>query len=381
MITRPCYSFREQAQRSLTFPDGLDQQSIMDRALESAADNIDAQLHRKFYPDDGTRRFDWPNFQYETPWTFSLGRQDLVVLTQIQSPGNSGGSGGVTIPLWQVLLEPVNKKRGFPYTRIELDRSTVAAWGTAPTPQHSIWATGTWGFGADADQVATLAASVASGDTTVTVSDGSKCGPGDVLILGYGRGVAPFPAFLGTAGAVAPYTGERMICYDRAYVATGLTQTGGGCTTDNAADNALAVTGSGALNAGEVVVLDQERMLILQITGGVATVRRGFDGTVLAAHSGAAVYAGRQLSVIRAELGTAAGSYSAPAAVYKHRVPALVRDISIGESVNQALQEGAGYARTVGSGEGQMPAPGVGLADKWDEAMTAYGRKARSGAI
>ena len=45
------------------------------------------------------------------------------------------------------------------------------------------------------------------------------------------------------------------------------------------------------------------------------------------------------------------------------------------------LQEGSGYARTVGQGETAMPAPGIGLAEKWDEARTTYGRKARMATI
>ena len=62
-------------------------------------------------------------------------------------------------------------------------------------------------------------------------------------------------------------------------------------------------------------------------------------------------------------------------------MPPLVRDLSIGEAVNQVLQEGTGYARTVGTGEAAHPAPGQDLASKWDEAMTAHGRKARKRAV
>lgn len=381
MISRPCYSFREETQRSIDFVDGVDQQAAMDRALMSAADNIEGEFHRDFYPWDGTKFFDYPNYSYAEPWRLHLGRHDLVCLTQLQSPGNSGGSGGVSIPLWQVLLRPANPWRGFPRTSIELDRSTAAVWNPGATPQNAIWATGTWGFTADADQACTLAANVGSSDQVITVSDGSKCGPGDVLILGYGRGSAPFPAFLGTAGAIAPYLGERVIAYDRSFVTTGLTQSGTGCQSDAAADNALVTSGSGSLNAGEVILLDQERMLVEQVTAGVATVRRGWDGTVLALHDAAAVYAGRQLSVIRAELGTAASAYSSGAAVYRHRPPSLIRDLAIAEAVNQVEQEGSGYARMTGGGEAAMPAPGVALADKWDECRTRFGRKARISAI
>ena len=65
----------------------------------------------------------------------------------------------------------------------------------------------------------------------------------------------------------------------------------------------------------------------------------------------------------------------------RHRVPPLVRDLAVAEAVNQVLQEGSGYARTIGSGADAHPAPGADVASKWDEAVTAHGRKARSRAI
>ena len=59
----------------------------------------------------------------------------------------------------------------------------------------------------------------------------------------------------------------------------------------------------------------------------------------------------------------------------------LVRDLSIAESSGQLLQEGSGYARTVGSGEAASPAPGVALMDKWAEVRARHGRKARYRAV
>jgi hypothetical protein len=89
------------------------------------------------------------------------------------------------------------------------------------------------------------------------------------------------------------------------------------------------------------------------------------------------VYAFRQFSVLRGQLGTTASTYSNGAAISKHRVPPLVRDLAIAEAANQVLQEGSGYARTVGSGEAAHPAPGISLMDKWDECRTRHGRKVR----
>lgn len=376
-IWRPCYSNRTENQMAVDFKPGLDVNAALDRAAMSAAENIDGQFHRVFYPSDDTRWFDWPNQggegggQYAEPWRLWLDDNDLACMTALVS-------GGVSIPLTAIYPGPVNNPRkGRPfYSRIELDRAQSYAFGNnAQSPQLSIAITATWGYGADADPAGTLAANVGSSDATLTVSDGSKAGPGDLIALGYGRG--PAPGQLPYAAGIAPFLGERVLVTDVTAVATGLTQAGGGVTTISNADQALSTTGSGSLNAGEVIVLDQEDMLVEQVVGGVATVRRAWNGTTLAEHSGATVYAFRQFSVLRAQLGTAAASYASGAAVYRHRIPQLVRDLSIAESSGQLLQEGSGYARTVGSGEAAVPAPGVSLADKWAEARARHGRKAR----
>jgi len=375
-IWQPCYSNRYEVQRALDFAPGVDANAQTDRAMMSAAENIYGQFHRVFYPYDGTRWADWPNQgewgggQYADPWKLRLNDNDLVCMTQLQS-------GGVTIPLTAVFLRPTdNWQKGMPFTHFELDRSQSYTFGNAAqTPQNSISMTGTWGYGADADPAGTLAAEVGTGDSTITVTDGSQAGPGDLVVLGYGRGSTTASAPY--AGSIAPYLGERILITDVTAVATGLTQAGSGCTTDETSDIALSTTGTGALNVGEVLVLDQEQLLVEQVVAGVATVRRAFAGTALQDHSGATVYAFRQYSVLRAQLGTSANSYALAAAVVRHRVPQLIRDLSIAESEVQLLNEGSAYARTVGSGESATPAPGVGLMDKWAEARARYGRKGR----
>ena len=375
-VNRPCLCNRDDVKRALDI-EGITatSNSRIDRALCTVADTIEGQMHRVFYPTDKSRFFSWPNYQYAYPWTLWFEQWDLVCATAIESPR------GTAIPLWQVFLEPVERKPGFPFESMELDRSTNVGWGMGPTPQHSIYVTGTWGFGADTDPAGTLTAGIGTSDATISVSDSSLSGVGDVLILDPGTAAAPFPLFPGTAGAVGAPTGERVLVTGRSAVATGLTQSGAGCSSAGSDDSSLATTGSGTLNAGEVIILDQERMLVQEVIGGIATVKRAWDGTYLAAHSGAAVNAYRQLSVLRGQLGTAAASHSTSAVVARHRVPSLIRDLSIAECLNQVLQEGSGYARTVGSGETAMAAPGAGLAEKWDEARATYGRKARKMAI
>jgi hypothetical protein len=378
-VTTPAYCSREDAQQSIDFTDGITTtiQAKTDRAIQDAARNIEGHLHRLFYPQDITKWWDWPNYQRADPWRLWLDRNDLLCLT-------SFSSGGIAIPLNTCFLRPANPRPGFPYTSIELDRSSGSTFGGgSATPQNAIQGTGTWGFTADADPAGTLAAAVATaGQATITVSDASQMGVGDLLIIGYGRGTPAFPGdTLGHAGTIAPYLGERVLVSDRSAVDTGLAQSGSGCSTGLNSDNALAVTGTGTLNQGEVILLDQEQMLILSVVAGVAMVQREWNGTQLQTHESAEIYAYRSLSVLRGFLGTTAVTWPMGEAVWKHRVPSPVRDLAIAESANRTLQEGAGYSRTVGSGEGAMPASGAALADLWDEVVTEYGRKVRSRVI
>jgi hypothetical protein len=375
-LNRPAYCNRDDVKRALDI-EGITATSNtrIDRALGTVADTIEGQMHRVFYPLDKSRFFSWPNYQYAYPWTLWLEQWDLICMTALESPR------GTAIPLYQVFLEPVERKPGFPFESLELDRSTNVGWGMGPTPQHSIYVTGTWGFSADTDPAGTLTAGIGTSDATISVSDSSLSGVGDVLVLDPGTAAAPYPTFPGTAGAVGAPTGERVLVTGRTAIATGLSQSGAGCTTASSEDNTLATTGSGTLNGGEVIILDQERMLVQDVIGGVATVKRAWDGTYLTAHYGVAVNAYRQLSVLRGQLGTTAVSHSSSATVARHRVPSLIRDLSIAECLNQVLQEGSGYARVVGGPDTAMPAPGMGLAEKWDEARATYGRKARKLAI
>lgn len=375
-VTTPCYCNRDDVARALDFKPSQLVISRIDRAMQSAARNIEGHLKRKFYPQDRTLFFDWPNYQYADPWRLWLNQQDILAMTSLQSPL------GTPIPLNQVFLEPVNKEAWEPYTSIQLDRSSNAAWGTAPTPQHSIVAAGTWGYTAEQDPAGTLAAAVATTTaTTITVSDASLCGVGDLLILDPGRGAAPFPSALGYAGAIQPYTGERVLITDRAAVDTGQAQIGSGCSTALDSDQALLVADGTKIHPGEVLLLDQERMFVEEVNGNAVTVERAWDGTTLETHTGADILAYRLLTVIRGYLGTAAATHAQGAAVARHRVPSLVRDLAIAESEDRILQEPSGYARMAGSGDAARPAPGAGLADLWDEAMTVHGRKDRIRAI
>jgi hypothetical protein len=381
-VWEPCYCSREDAQRAIDFKDGItaEIQGKTDRAIQSVSRNIEGHLHRLFYPDDGVRWEDYPNYQRVSPWELFLDgiSKQILCLTAFSS-------GGVGIPLNTCFLRPANKRYGFPWTKIELDRSSGSTFGgNSQTPQNAIMMTGTWGFTADADPAGSLASAVTSSTDPILVTDASQMGVGDLLILGYGRGEAPYPDdTLGHAGTIAPYVGERVLVSDRQAADTGLQQSGDGCSTVSSSDTQLAWTGSGNPPCqGEVLLLDTEQMLVQMVSAaGVATVERAWNGTVLQAHSGAEIWAYRSLTVQRGFLGTAAAAWDSGTAVYRHRVPQMIRDLAIGEAVNRLLQETAGYSRMVGSGDAARPASGMALADLWEECRTEYGRQARSRAI
>lgn len=353
-VSRVCYCTREDVKAAPDFAETSRGNARIDRAIQSVSDIIDGEMKRFFYPLDATFKFDWPNWQAAPPWKLYLNRWDLQSVTAVQSPP------GTVIPLASVILYPANRVDGWPYTRIELDRSTSAIWAAASTPQLSIQITGTWGFTVNTDSAGTLAAAISSTSaTSMTVSDGSLLGVGDLAII----------------------DSERLLVQGKATVTTGQTNVSG-ATSASAADNAITVTDGTKVNVGEVLLLDSERLLVDDVTGNVVTVRRAWDGTVLATHSTATTLnAYRLLTVARGQCGTTAATHLISTAVLRHRPPGPIRDLAIAESVNRVLQETSGYARTVGEGDSARPAPGVALADLWAEAETTYRRKARIRAV
>jgi hypothetical protein len=349
LISRVAYCTRDQVKSALDIKETARVNEQVDRAIVAASENVEGFMHRRFWPEDGTRYFDWPNFQYAYPWRIWFDQYDLVVATQVTT-------GGQVIPLGDIFFEPVNKQASRPYEYMELDRSTNVSFGVGPTPQHDVAITGTWGFGATTDPAGTLTANIGSSDTALTVSDGSQVGVGNLLVI----------------------DSERILVQERANSSTGQTNLSG-VTTAERNDQVITVTNGAAVNLGEVLQIDGERLLITDVTGNSVTVIRAWDGTTLAAHSAATtLYASRTLTVSRGLGGTTAASHTSTTAVGRHQVPAMIRNLTLAESINSVLQEQSGYARMVGSPDMAIAAPGFALAELWEEARTNYGRKSRT---
>ena len=344
-VSRPTYASRESVKTRLDVKLTARADQVVDDAVEAAADQADRLCHRVFYPTVATRYFPWPDRKYPTAWILWLDSDELISVTSLTS-------GGTAIAAADYLLEPANA--GPPFTRIELDRSGSAAFGGSNTPQRDVTVAGTFGYGADEASAGTLAEVLDSSETSVDVSNSAAVGVGDLIRV----------------------DSERMLVTDKATVDTG--QNTAGALTASKADVSLTVADGTQFGAGETVTVGSERMRVDEITGNVLTVTRAWDGSVLAAHgSGTDVYAPRTLTVARGAYGTTAATHTSSSAVYRHVAPAQVRRFVRAFAEDSVLQEFAGYARVVGSGDNERQASRAGVNAVRNELYRDYARKLR----
>lgn len=323
-MTTPWYATREDVMRALDSKPTARNSAQIDRALQSASRDVEALCHRVFYPRIDTKYFDWPNPQSGRPWRLWLDDSELISLTALSS-------GGTAISTADVLLEP--NRTGAPYNRIELNIGSNAAFGGGNTYQRDITITGLFGYRNDETTAGTLAGALASTTATTLTVD------------------APAAAALGV-GSILRVDSERMLVTSRAMADTG--QNLGGSGLDAQAKTvAVTVTNGSQFAVDEVLLIESERMLIIDIAGNTLTVKRGWDGSVLAAHAaGVDIYASRTLTVERGALGTAAATHLTAAPVLRWDPPGLVRDLVIAEAIGRLTSETSGYTRAVRAGDG-----------------------------
>jgi hypothetical protein len=349
-LSAPVYCTRENVKSALDSAETARNNDLVDRAIETARDSVDGLLRRRFTPWVGTRHFRWPNPGSPTSWRLWLDRDELVSLTSLTA-------GGTTISTADVFLEPAND--GPPYRSIEVDQSSSAAFASTATSQRAIAVTGTFGYRADEETVGSLAGNLAA-STTATASitwTTARIGVGDLLHI----------------------DDERMLVTERTMVDS--TQDNPTLTA-SMADVSVAVTNGTAFAVEEIILIGSERMRIVDIAGNTLTVKRAWDGTVLAAHSpGGNIYTLTGVTLLRAQCGSTLAAHSTSAAITRHVVPALVRDLAVAYALNQLGQESSGYARTVGAGENQQEATGKGLKVLQSDALEAHGRQLLARAV
>ncbi len=343
------YATREDVKSALDFKETARNNGQVDRAIDSASRAVEGLLNRRFYPWTGTRYFDWPNLQYARSYRLWLDADELVSVSTL-------ASGGVTISPSDYFLYPPND--GPPYDRIELDLSANATFGTGSTHQRDVAVTGVYAGCALTETPAGLTAeALDSSETGIDVTDSGVIGVGDILKVESERMVV---------------TGKTMI--DTTVAFTGL-------ASASAADDTLAVADGTLFSVGEVLRVDTERVLIVDIATNTLVLKRAWDGTRLAAHTSGTLYAPRRLTCERGALGTTAASHSTSAALVKHVVPGLIKNLCIAYALNSILQEGSGFARVAGSGENQKEFTGRGIKALENDAKAAYGRRARTVAV
>lgn len=329
-------------------PTALDALRV-DRAIETARDDVERLCRRRFYNVITTYRWDWPNNQLAAPWRIWF---DQVELADVTTTVPVVTSGGHVITAANIFWGPWNYSP--PYSYIELNRATTAAFGVSTTPQQDVSILGNWGYWTQVTSAGSLAAAITdTSGTSVTVTSGNSPGVGDVMIV----------------------DSESMLVRDRAFTSTGQTQVSG-AATDKASDVSLTVSG-GTYSAGEVLLLDSEQMLVISAAGSVVTVKRAWNGTVLATHSGATIYAARLLTVSRGFGGTTAATHSNAAAVNISVIPAGVKALAVAEAVNTIQQETSGYSHQIGETGATMTITGGQLDDLRDRVYRQFGRKGR----
>lgn len=319
------------------------------RVLQSATDSVETLLARRFYPEIRTQTFRWYDElgTVDQPWAIWLDRHEVTAVTSVTT-----GADNSVIPPSGYFLKPDD---GAPYTHLELDTEGSFTFDTRAAYQNSITIAGTFGYWDKTAPAGTLVGSIDNSTTSITASDGSKVGVGDLLSIG----------------------SERVVVTGRSWIDSGETLT---ADASAAGSDSITVSDGTVFNADEIVMVDSERMLITDITGDVLTVKRAWNGSPLAAHSTSArVYVSRALTVTRGVLGTGAASHTDGGALAKFYVPDLVRDLTIAEAMAQLIQERTSYARTIGAGEGEREVRGVGLADLRERAVCSYGRKKGTG--
>ncbi|HEX6968894.1 MAG TPA: hypothetical protein VF174_08830 [Micromonosporaceae bacterium] len=348
-ITRPTYATREMVQRAADIKKAAYTSAQIDRALESASESVEGILHRHFYPLTATRYFDWPNFQYARPWRIWFDQHDCVSLSSFTA-------GGTTVASTDYFLRP---DHGPPFTHLEIDLESSASLSAGATHQRALAGTGVWAYDSNTTPAGILAEALDLSETAVDISDASLIGVGDVILV----------------------ETERMLVTNKTMRDTGVNIDSGDSLTAAASD--VGITVSSATNmptVDEVILIDSERMLVVDVSGTLMTVKRAYDGTVLATHAANAdIYALRTLTVTRGALGTTAATHADTTAITRHVYPALVRDFTLAMALDQLTQESSGYAR--GAGESAREQLGTGLDGLRKRAEQAHGRKARSRAV
>lgn len=307
--------------------------SVLDAEIEAASREIDKLTGRRFIPITATRRYAWPAPFPRAAWMLMLD-DDLLSVSALTRDDDTA----TAIAATDYFLEPGND--GPPYAWIEIDLSSSAYFSQQNTHQRAIRVTGSWGYSSDTAAAGTVSSGLASDATATSLvcSDASKVDVGDTLLC----------------------ESEQLFVSERA--TAGTTADLNDTLTASVSDVTVTVTNGALVKAGEVILVDSERMLVQSTTGNDLTVQRAYEGTALAAHStGTSVYAFRTLTVTRGVNGTTAATHANSTALSKYQPPADVRQLCRALALQRLSLNQGGWMGVLGSGENSIEVRGQAL--------------------
>lgn len=309
---------------------GARQNKVIDRNIEAASEAVELMLRSRgvtsFIPITQTRLYPWP--QYAGRNTILDLDGDLLAVTALLSEAQD--TSPTTIAAADYFLEPVNQP---PYRRIEIDRSSTSGFAAGDTSQRSISVAGRWAYSENTKTAGTVTSGLAAdaAATSFVCSNSSLIDVGDTLLI----------------ETEQVFVSERSTVDVGKNLAAGLNQDIGGVTVTMEAAHGIL--------AGEVILVDSEKMYVEDVTGVTLTVIRQWDGTQLAAHSnGADVYVYRTLTIVRGVNGTTAATHANSTAISKYAPPAPIVQYCIAETVLRMKQGESGWTGQMGGPEGTV---------------------------
>jgi hypothetical protein len=346
---RAWYATRERVMRASDVKTSAYLAAEVDAAIESASTAVDKLVARgddtrpAFAPWTGAITYDWPS---ETTGQQSSYRLWLAPHALAAAP-ITVTSAGVDISAACYGSPP---DLGAPYSAVEINRSMASVLDPGQAAgQRSAVVTGTW-----------CATPILEDTSAAWQTGGSMTASSTSVQLNMLFGV----------GSIIRVDSERMLVTDRAWVTSGQT----GSLAANTAAQVLTVANGSAFLAGEELLIDAETVRVVGIAGNNLIINRAVGGSVLAAHTSAAIFYSRTATVERAALGTTAAAHNSAVAVSLYRVPRAVEALTVAYAQDQRQQESAAYARTIGSGESERQASGRGIRDLESRVLSMYGR-------
>ena len=319
------YTTRESLKRAIRL-NGNENDEAVDRLIEAASRDVDNMTHRWFIPKTQTRLFRWPG-------TYGRGSilwmdADLLSVSTLQTKAQN--SSPTTISSSDYFLEPNNTNP--PYSRIEIDLSTTAAFEAGDTPQRSISVAGSWGFSSDTISAGTVSSGLASDATATSM----VCSTGSLT-----SGI--------NVGDTLLIESEQLFVSEKTSAALGSVLINGALTADKS-ENVIIDSGHG-VGVGEVVKVDSEEMFVRATTATTLTVERAYNGTTLSAHDDdTAVHIFRSLTVTRGVNGTTGATHANATTISAYRPPAPVRELTQAIAIASVTQESGAWGRSLGTG-------------------------------